>query len=501
MSFAETANQIETLLARAEEELRILRARASMLASANVPNFREEDFKAFLKEPYVLVPKAGHQWYCLVPRFVDFNVGWLERTTASYNVFLINRYTLWLGDVPEEIRDQTGLTSPPGDLSVVDGKLLFGRGEKPIAEQYKEFISAFSGNAGRVKRGREFDLLAALVSDGYLPFVPQPVAAADRRDPSLAYNLSGKYQYQADAYHEFMRRGALGVFWMTSAGKSFLAMAALDSLKGRKLIVVPTRTLVDQWKEYFNKYCQRLYNELTYYNGYAGSRVEIITYNAYEKVRQNDYVFTLFDECHRLPANSFSRLSTIRTKYRMGLSASPYREDGRTNFIIALTGYPTGMDWRSMMEVLGKEFHTIDVHIVATPASKLIRVSDLFRPGVKTAIFSDSIDVGASVARRLQIPHIHGGTSNRLKVAQTSKAFVASRVFDEGVSLPDLEHIIEVDFLGGSRRQEIQRTGRLMHSQVGESHHDIIMTRDEFDRFKGRLHSLTEKGFKVNVHA
>ena len=40
-----------------------------------------------------------------------------------------------------------------------------------------------------------------------------------------------------------------------------------------------------------------------------------------------------------------------------------------------------------------------------------------------------------------------------------------------------------------------------MHSEVGDSHHDIIMTRDEFDRFKGRLNSLTEKGFKVNIHA
>ena len=355
------------------------------------------------------------------------------------------------------------------------------------------------GDSGHVKRGREFDLLAALVGDGYLPFVPRPVDARDRHEPRVTFSMTGKYQFQRDAYDEFMRRGALGVYWMTSAGKSFLAMAVLDSLQGRKLIVVPTRTLVEQWKGYLRTHAPRLHDELHY--RVASGDLEIVTYSAYEKVRHYEYTLVLFDECHRLPANSFSKLATIRTKYRLGLSASPYREDGRTNFIIALTGWPLGMDWRSTMQILGKEFHTVDVWVVATAASKLVKAGELFRPGVKTAIFSDSIDVGAQLARRLNLPHLHGGTSRRLEVARSAKAFVASRVFDEGVSLPDLEHVIEVDFLGGSRRQEIQRTGRLMHSEVGESHHDIIMTRDEFDRFKGRLNSLTEKGFKVNVHA
>lgn len=501
MDFSSTAEQVESLLNRAEEELRALRARAQALASANVPNFRQEDFAAFLKEPYVLLHKRGHEWYCAVPLFVDFSVGWLERSTPSYNLFLINRYTLWLGAVPEAIRAATGLEAPPGDLQVVDGRLIFNRRDRPIAEGYKQFLSKITPDSGYIKRGREFDLLASLIADGYLPFVPQPVAMSDRRAPEVTFTMTGEYEFQQDAYNEFMGRGAVGVFWMTSAGKTFLSMAALDSLKGRKLIVVPTRTLVDQWKERLQKYAPRLWREYSSYYPPSSGKVEIVTYNAYEKVRQNEYAIVLFDECHRLPANSFSKLATIRAKYRMGLSASPYREDGRTNFIIALTGWPIGMDWRALMKILGKEFHTVDVHIVATPASKLVKCNDLFRPGTKTAIFCDSIELGKQVAKRLNVPHIHGATTKRLEVARASTAFVASRVFDEGVSIPDLEHLIEIDFLGGSRRQEIQRSGRLMHSNVGDSHHDIIMTREEFDRFKNRLNSLTEQGFKINIHA
>jgi DNA excision repair protein ERCC-3 len=497
MELYQKISYAQSLLNEAEEELRLARMRARALASAHYPQLKEADFTAFLKEPYVLVPKRGHEWYCVVPRFVDFSVGWLERATASYNLFLINRYTLWLGDVPEDLRAATGLEKPPGDLQVLDGKLLFNRQDKPVAEHYKSYLSGLRSDSGVITRGKEFQLLAQLIEDGYLPFVPRPVAEADKRSPEVKFNFEGKYEFQGDAYKEFMRLGAVGIFWMTSAGKSFLAMAALDSIKGRKLIVVPTRTLVDQWKGYLKEHAPRLFNELLY--RVSSGDLEVVTYNAYEKVRKSEFQMVLFDECHRLPATTFSKLATLKTKYRMGLSASPYREDGRTNYIIALTGYPIGQDWKSLIAILGKDFHTVDVWIVSSLASKLIKIGDLYHPGRKTLIFADSIDFGTQIAKRFSLPHVHGGTSKRMDVARASKAFVASRVMDEGVSINDLEHIIEADFLFGSRRQELQRTGRLLHSDAS-TQHDIIMTREEFDQYGKRLHGLVEKGFKINVH-
>jgi DNA excision repair protein ERCC-3 len=496
MDLAAKISYAQNLLDEAENELRLARSRASTLAHAHYPKINEDDFTAFLKEPYVLVPKKNHEWFCVVPRWVDFSVGWLERATTSYNLFLINRYTLWLGDVPEELRQSTGLEKPPGDLQVLDGKLLFNKHDKPVAEHYKSYLTRLHADSGVITRGKEFTLLAQLIEDGYLPFVPRPVAEADRRAPEVKFNFDGKYSFQREAYDEFLRLGAVGVYWMTSAGKSFLAMAALDSVKGRKLIVVPTRTLIDQWKEYLRDKAPRLYNE---FNSYYNPQLEIVTYSAYEKVRKQEYAMVLFDECHRLPATTFSKLATLRTKYRMGLSASPYREDGRTNYIIALTGYPIGQDWKSLIAILGKDFHTVDVWVVPSLASKLIKIGDLYRPGRKTLIFADSIEFGTTIAKRFGLPHIHGGTTKRMEVARTAKAFVASRVMDEGVSLDDLEHIVEVDFLFGSRRQELQRTGRLLHSNAS-TEHDIIMTREEFDSYGKRLHGLVEKGFKVNVH-
>jgi superfamily II DNA or RNA helicase len=54
-----------------------------------------------------------------------------------------------------------------------------------------------------------------------------------------------------------------------------------------------------------------------------------------------EYGFTIFDECHHLGAAHFSRaLQKIQTKYLLGLSATPTREDGMTKVFEAFLGKP-----------------------------------------------------------------------------------------------------------------------------------------------------------------
>jgi len=482
--------QAEELIGKAEARIARIRARSLAAGKEVAPTLDQEAFKEFLKEPYVLIQKGKHDWYCVVPKFVDFSVGWLEFATKSYNVFMINRYTLWIGDVSQKIREATGLEEPEGEFSLDGNMLNFRKRDKAIAQKYRDkFVNRSTGDtSAKVVAGKEFQLLAALIDDGYLPFVPKPVARADYREPQVKFDVTGKYTFQDDAYKRFLELGAIGVYWMTGAGKSFLTMRVMDSLIGPKCLVVPTITLVDQWKQYFTEHAPRLLQE-----------VEVYTYAAYEKIKNRDWTIVVFDECHRLPANSFSRMATVRTKYRMGLSASPYREDGRTSYIFALTGFPVGMDWKQLMGILGKDYHTVSVHIVATQQGKLAKIQELINPGTKTIIFSDGLELGQRIADKFEIPFINGETKNRLKVANEASVFVASRVMDLGVSIKNLEHIIEADFLFGSRQQEIQRTGRLFHS-VESGRHDIIMTQEEFDLYGKRLHALVERGFKINIH-
>jgi DNA excision repair protein ERCC-3 len=457
------------------------------------PDVDRDRFKEFLAEPYVMIKKGGHEWYCIVPKFVDFSVGWLEFTTAAFNVFLVNRYTLWLGDVSEKIRDAIGLDEPDGEFSLDQNKLSYRKKDKSVASKYKEhFVNKSVGETqAKVIKGREFKLLADMIEDGFLPFKPKPVAQEHFRNPEVNFTCDGKYQFQQDAYEKFLELGAVGVYWMTSAGKSFFTMLALDSINrsaGDKLLVVPTVTLIEQWRDYFAEYAPRLLDE-----------VEIVTYNSYEKIKNRVIGVVAFDECHRLPANSFSRLATLNAQYRIGLSASPYREDGRTAFIFALTGYPIGMDWQTIMKILGKKFHAVNVWVVTDMRMKMIKLDQLITTE-KTMIFCDGLELGQKVADKYEVPFISGKQKNaRMQVARDEQLFVASRVMDLGASIKDLRHLIEIDFLFGSRQQEIQRTGRLFHSLDG-SRHDIIMTREEFELYGKRLHALVERGAKVNIH-
>jgi superfamily II DNA or RNA helicase len=220
------------------------------------------------------------------------------------------------------------------------------------------------------------------------------------------------------------------------------------------------------------------------------------------EVKDNHNFFAngvLVKNCHQLPADTFSKLATIKTKYRFGLSATPQREDGRSNFIMALTGFPVGLDWRTIMIVLGKEYHTVNVHVVKDMESKYQLVKQLYNPERRTIIFINLLDVGRRISDMLEIPMISGETKKRLEIIKSNKSFVASRVLELGISIKDLEQIIEVDFLFGSRREELQRTGRLMHSIVKGKVHDIIFTKSELEQYGKRLFSLYERGFRYKL--
>ena len=56
--------------------------------------------------------------------------------------------------------------------------------------------------------------------------------------------------YQEQGWKAFLENGAVGIFWPYGQGKTVIGCHAIASLKGRKLIVVPTRTLVEQWEKH-----------------------------------------------------------------------------------------------------------------------------------------------------------------------------------------------------------------------------------------------------------
>jgi DNA excision repair protein ERCC-3 len=446
-----------------------------------------ETLDEFLEHPYCLVPKGEREWYLIVPKFVDLQVGWLWQQTQSYNIFIINRYVDWLADIPKPIREQLGYTRPFD--AVFHDQVLHVKDSYPpedVWSKYKIHLTRREGDrAFRVKRGHEFDLIAALIKDGVLPFDPVPVYKEDIREAAVNFTLR---DYQKDAVDKFLKLGAVGCFWPPSAGKTFLGLYLMSVIKGPKLIVVPTVTLLEQWEERIEEH-----------TSLSPSEYKVITYQAASRALEQEWRLVIFDECQHLPATTYARLSTIPTRYRIGLSATPFREDGRVELIFALTGFPLGLDWHEIITKGVIKPPTIDLVTCASVEEKVRVVERILREGGRTLIFCDGLTLGQRLADRLHTIFISGASKSRLRLLRQSEVAVISRVGDEGLSLGTLKRVIEFDFLFGSRRQELQRLGRLFHSAY-TGKHIILMTDLELEKYKKRLYSIYERGFKIEFH-
>lgn len=449
-------------------------------------SIEKDKFIKFFEKPYTIIPQNKNKVLVVVPKFVKgFQVGWLWKEEENYFIYQLDQYSSWLGDIPQDLLNEINFKKE-FSAEIIDNQIFFTPQDKEaIKKSLNKHITDIGENSARIIKGHEFEIIAEMVERGNLPFKANPINNTDLRQCKSTFELRN---YQKPAYQKFLDTGAIGLFHPTGAGKSMIALKCIDSIRGNKLIVVPTRTLVEQWNWYLDKYLPHCKNE-----------VKIITYQGFRTSGQDSYALTVFDECHKLPADTFSRLAVINTKYRIGLSASPHREDNRESYIFALTGFPVGLNWKEYMDTVGKSYHPIYVHTVKSESAKLSKVQELLNRKKKTLIFCDTIELGKRLALLLEVPFIHGATDNRLELIENNQVLVASRVLDVGVSIKNLNHIIEIDFLFGSRQQELQRTGRLMHSDEKDVRHDIIFLERELEQYGKRLWALQEKGFTIKV--
>jgi DNA excision repair protein ERCC-3 len=337
--------------------------------AARVAGFKETELDQFFRKPYVLLPRKEHEWYLIVPRFIDLQVGWLERQTESFNIFVVNRYIDWITDIPQLIREELGF-KPPLPI-IVRGNFLYTDKDHidEVWRRYRNHLSRREGDKIRIRKRPHFSLICALVRDGILPFDPKPVDPRDLIDRKPKFELDF-IPSQKEAWNKFLHYGNLGVFWPPKGGKTFLGMHAMSHLKGKKLIIVPTVTLKEQWE-----------SRIKEYTNIPSSEYEIITYHASRKPAYLDkrYTLTIYDEVQHLPANIFSRLALLNTKYRIGLSATPFREDGHTELIFALSGFPIGLDWASFLKLQIIKKPTVDLHIVRNITEKTSKIEEILK--------------------------------------------------------------------------------------------------------------------------
>lgn len=365
--------------------------------------------------------------------------------------------------------------------------------------------------------------------------------------------------YQREALEAWSRNGFRGVISLpTGAGKTVVAIAAIAQLSVRTLVVAFTKEQMFQWRDKILEFTDAPPSMIGLFYS-EEKRIAPITITTYQSAhRYVDqlspyYSFLIIDEVHHLPAEKFRYIAEHSVAiYRMGLSATVIREDGRHVDLFPLMG---GLVYHKSADELAEEgflarFRLIVLKVDLTPeertkyrklleeyralvggrtfdqllqaarqgdeiAIKALRIRSEIRQlvhnaskklelvkkivdeelsrGSKILVFTQYVDQAKKLAEMLRALYITGEldeTTRRSRLERFKSArsgvLVLTTVGDEGIDIPDANVGIIVAGTG-SRRQYIQRLGRLLRPAPGkEARLYEIIVRNTFEEYESK---------------
>lgn len=319
------------------------------------------------------------------------------------------------------------------------------------------------------------------------------------------------FPFQREAVDNWASHGMRGtVIIPTGGGKTFVGLEAMRRAGTSALVLVVTKELAAQWVERIRKYLGVSPGVLG-----GGSRevrdVTVAIYNSAVKYIDElvgRFGLVVFDEAHHVPAETFKEVAlSLDSPLRLALSATPEREDKNEHLIYEAVGPPVyRASYRSMVEaglVVPVEHYRVYVRMsreeersyaslpsdnaivlrnaAAKAGAKIpVAVRIVAREvalGSKVLVFTQFIDQAEELYRRLReagvaAELITSEEGNREAAfrrfsAGVSKVVVTTTVLDEGVDVPDAEVAVVVSGTG-SRRQMIQRVGRVVRATSGK---------------------------------
>ncbi len=148
--------------------------------------------------------------------------------------------------------------------------------------------------------------------------------------------------FQTEALDAWLRHGSRGVVVLpTGAGKTHVAMMAIDARPRATLVVAPTLDLVRQWYDVL----RRAFGLPVGVVGGGDHDVQPITVTTYDSAFLHmehlgaRFGLVVFDECHHLPSEAYALAArSCLAPFRLGLTATPERADGREVALTELVG-------------------------------------------------------------------------------------------------------------------------------------------------------------------
>ena len=376
------------------------------------------------------------------------------------------------------------------------------------------------------------------------------------RGERVEIDLSGTFlarDYQESAVKSFLGNGERGTGFGTivlpcGSGKTIVGILAMARLKTRTLILCPNVQSVHQWIREIKTKTNIADDMIGEYSGdvkeikpITVSTYQILTYRKpgteeyahFSLLRDGRWGFIIYDEVHMLPAPVFRITAELQSIYRLGLTATLIREDGREDEVFSLVG-PKRYDspWSELAQrgyIAEAYCHEIRVPLMEEDevgyalASKRekYRIASLNRrkldivEGLVQKHSEDSIIIIGQyieqleeVGKRFSWPIVTGKTSNKVRDEIYQKfrnkeirVLIVSKVANFAIDLPDCSVAIQISGTFGSRQEEAQRLGRILRPKERPSHFYTIITEysEEEEFAMNRQKFLSEQGYSYTL--
>ena len=265
--------------------------------------------------------------------------------------------------------------------------------------------------------------------------------------------------YQEEALTQWLKNGGRGIVALpTGSGKTVIGIAAITRISFRTLIIVYTKEQLLQWRKSLTTFTNaREYMIGLYYSKEKRiSDITLATYQtAYKYIRELSpyFNFLIIDEVHHLPADKFRHIAVSSpASYRLGLSATPYREDGKHTYLFPLMGgivyYRTPTELASKGYLAPYRVITVKVSLLQDEMREYEELRKLFR---KYMVFSSFDDLVKEAQRgnltAIKALRIH---SRMLQIVQNSKAKlmkvkeIVDKELSSGKKIIVFAHYVEV---------------------------------------------------------
>ncbi|HEX7601625.1 MAG TPA: DEAD/DEAH box helicase family protein [Polyangiaceae bacterium] len=216
------------------------------------------------------------------------------------------------------------------------------------------------------------DVVRVLVR-GKVPYEDRARRYVELATGSRVHREPRPFQREAlDAWRKARGRGV--VVLPTGAGKTHVAVMAIDDKRRATLVVAPTLDLVRQWYDLLGA----TFGGPIGLVGGGSHEVHPITVTTYDSAHLHmehlgsRFGLIVFDECHHLPSAAYAAAArACLAPYRLGLTATPERTDGREAELALLVGETVYK--KDIVELSGEylaEYETEHIEVELSPEER-----------------------------------------------------------------------------------------------------------------------------------